>query len=264
MVDFNCRICGSDDLSLYYTQGMNNEFKYYKCNCCGLVNYDMKTGLDQTQYVELFLDPRDDTSKSSRSQDQSYQFLKKTVKDRGELIDIGCGNGRLLYQAKQDEWIVKGLDLSPDWACLIKEKLDIDVDVANFLEFDTENVHQYDVVVLRHVLEHLPDAILAMNKINALLKPGGYALLEFPNIEALDKRFKRYLARVGIHRKKYTADFMPGHCNEYSKKSFEYLVEKTDFRMVKWETYSLKPVSRFIYQHLHVGNKARALIRKSL
>ena len=46
------------------------------------------------------------------------------------------------------------------------------------------------MVSLRHVLEHLPQPRLAMERISALLRPGGWLLVEIPNIEGWSKRYQ--------------------------------------------------------------------------
>jgi hypothetical protein len=107
------------------------------------------------------------------------------------------------------------------------------------------------------------EPILALQKINFRLKPNGYALFEMPNIEALDIRLKRVLANIGIHQKQFSEDYLPGHCNEFCRASFQFLLEKTGFKLIRWETYSMKPVVNFLYTHLHIGNKARALVAKT-
>jgi hypothetical protein len=39
------------------------------------------------------------------------------------------------------------------------------------------------------------------------------------------------------------ADWRPGHVNEFCRKSFEYLLDKTGFELVVWRTYSNRPVA---------------------
>ena len=172
MASFSCRLCGHDDLRLYYTLGNDGRFKYYKCGSCTLVNYDLATGLDQTQYEASHLDPLDDSLKFNHDKDHSFAFLSQFVSPPGRLLDVGCGNGRLLYAAQRAGWDVKGLELSPSMAEWVRGKLNIDVDVGNFLDLPpgSDDLGAYDAVVLHHVIEHLPDSLLAMEKIGALLK----------------------------------------------------------------------------------------------
>ena len=141
-------------------------------------------------------------------------------------------------------------------------RLKVPVIIGDFLTIEAEP-NKYDLIALRHVLEHLVDPILALQKINFRLKTNGYALFEMPNIDALDMRLKRMLASTGIHQKQFPKNYLPGHCNEFCRASFQFLLEKTGFKLIRWETYSMKPVVNFLYRHLHIGNKARALVTKT-
>lgn len=259
-----CRLCNNETLELYYSQGNSNEYKFYKCNLCGLVNYDMSKGLNQEKYGDYYTDPFDETAKMNAAQHQTFQFIQTHLKTKGKAFDIGCGNGRLLYLLKKNGWTVKGLELSTLLADSIREKLQIEVSVSDFLTFTSAKQDLFDLVILRHVLEHLPDPFSAMNKIHSFLKSGGHAVLEFPYIEAMDLKFKRFLQRKNIYRKKYPENYKPGHCNEYSKTSFEYLTQKTGFAIIVFETYSLNPVKNLIYNRIAIGNKARVIIQKRM
>lgn len=196
--------------------------------------------------------------------DASFAFIEQHVPGATSLCDIGCGNGRMLYLARQAGWRAFGLELTPEVAERTSQALGIEIASGDFLTYEppAEHAEAYDVVCLRHVLEHLPDSRLAMRKISGLLRPGGHALLEFPNINGLDKRLKRTLTRWRLHRHRYAHDFAPAHCNEFCRGSFEYLLGKTRFRLIRWETYSKKPLTNWIYNRLPIGNKARALVEK--
>ena len=65
--DFACRLCDEAQLDLYYVQGNDGRFKYYKCGHCGLVNLDLATGLDQTQYTLEFHDPADESTQWNKA-----------------------------------------------------------------------------------------------------------------------------------------------------------------------------------------------------
>lgn len=258
-----CRICNCDDLKLYYTQGNEGQYKFYKCSNCKLVNYDLSTGQDQTKYTsEKYIHPRDENHKQNKDQAASYSFLKANVPTKGNLLDIGCGNGKILFEAISDGWSVKGLELSPFLGESIGKHLGIEVAIANFLDYIPLKDESYDVVILRHVLEHLPDSLGAMQKINRLMKQGGHGLMEFPDIESNEMKFKRLMERMGIHRKRYRSTYVPGHCNEFCRESFEFLLHRTGFELIKWENYSSKESLSGIYNLLHFGSKARALFRK--
>jgi SAM-dependent methyltransferase len=256
-----CRLCGSEDLRLCMSDGRHSDLHYYQCRNCTLWNYDISLGMDQTQYTERYVSPLDPDHKSNIDVAQSWRFLQPHLPAPGRIMDIGCGNGCLLHLARAAGWQVRGMELSAAAAGAIRDDQGIEVEVANFLEYDNPAGDRYDVVVLRHVLEHLPDSILAMQKIAALLKPGGLALLEFPNTRSFSYAMKRFLKNRGLRNKKYSADWRPGHCNEFCRRSFEVLLEKTGFELVVWQTYSSKPLADLLYRLIPVASKARALVR---
>ena len=112
------------------------------------------------------------------------------------------------------------------------------------------------------MLEHLPQPRLAMERISALLRPGGWLLVEIPNIQGWSKRWVRFITRSGLHKRRFPPDMMPGHCCEYSRESFAALMERTGYRLVRWETYTKKPLGNWILSRLPVGTKARALAQR--
>lgn len=260
MVD-SCRICGSKNIYLYYTVGNNRQFKYYRCRECDLVNYDLEGGLNQEKYAAEFIDPTDEKHHLNVHQDDTYNFIKNNINSKGSILEIGCGNARILYRAREDGWEVQGLELSEYLAEKVTKKLNIAVQVADFLELNPDPKDIYDLIILRHVLEHLTEPLIAMDKIWNFLKPGGKVLMEFPNIQGIDLKVKRFLSKLG-RRKKFSNSFVPGHANEYSKLSFTNLLTKTGFTLLKWETYSSHPLKNIIHKRIHIGNKARVLIQK--
>lgn len=258
----SCRLCGGDRLVVWMREGRNRDLLYYKCRDCSLWNYDLDCGTDQTQFTEEYVSASDAGHRYIRHNRRSWEFLKRYVPRPGSIIDIGCGPGGLLYFAREDGWRVRGMELSEDTARTIREEQGIEVDAGNFLELENKGTSQYDVVVLRHVLEHLPDSVLAMRKIGELLKDNGIALLEFPNTRSYSYAMKRFLKNRGLKNKRFPEDWRPGHVNEFCQKTFRILLDKTGFELVVWRTYSNKPVMNMFYRYLPIASKARAIVRK--
>ncbi|MBU0674526.1 MAG: class I SAM-dependent methyltransferase [Proteobacteria bacterium] len=257
-----CRLCNDTNLSIYYRQGNKDQFIFYKCNNCKLVNLDLANLNhinNQKKYATEYIDPFD--TKKNKGTINTYCFIKKNNLPKGKFLDIGCGNGSLLHYAHKDGWEVKGLELSEKLAEQVNSVLNIKVDVKNFQEIENFQ-EKFDLISLRHVLEHLPDSISAMNNISKLLNDDGYALLEFPNINSISFKTKLFMTKLNLYKKKYPVDYRPGHCNEFSRESFSYLIDKCNFRLVKWESYSTKAIFNFLYNHIHHGTKVRALIQK--
>jgi hypothetical protein len=104
---------------------------------------------------------------------------------------------------------------------------------------------------------------MALSKIYSLLNEEGYAVLEFPNIESFDLKWKRLMSKYGFYKRRYKPDYVPGHCNEFSRKPFEYLTNLTGFKIIIWQTYSYKKIANLFYNRIKIGNKVRTIIRKS-
>jgi SAM-dependent methyltransferase len=244
-------------------EGRNRDLNYYRCGVCALWNYDLDCGVDQTQYTARYVSPDDAGHKSNRVIARTWDYLRSRVPGPGSMLDIGCGNAALLHFARKAGWTVRGMELSEAMARAIGADQGIEVSVSDFVDYQPAPGEAYDVVVLRHVLEHLPDSKLAMRKIGALLGDSGIAFLELPNTGSFAYWSKRILKNLGLKNRKYSADWRPGHCNEFCRQSFEYLLDATGFELVEWRTYSNKPLADRIYGLLPVASKVRVLARKT-
>jgi len=255
-----CKLCGSTDLKLFYTQGDQRQFKFYRCKNCKLVLYDTTTGVNQEKYILTRVDPRANT-RQNRGHRQTYAFIKRHTTRSGRMLDLGCGDGTVLWLAREDGWQVQGVELFPEHATLVHESLGFEVDVSDITAYQGVK-EAWDCVVLTHVLEHLPDPVGALIKIRGLLKPGGVGVLEFPNIDALDARLRRALDRLRLHRRRYAHAYVPGHVQEFCRASFEFAARQAGLVLEVWETYSINPVQYALFRNLPIGNKARVLVRR--
>jgi 2-polyprenyl-3-methyl-5-hydroxy-6-metoxy-1,4-benzoquinol methylase len=99
-------------------------------------------------------------------------------------LEVGCGAGRLLKALAQAGWQVEGFEWDEKAAEIARRTSGRPVTVGDFqntaLPFGA-----YDLVVLHHVLEHLPDTRGCLRKITNILATGGRAVLIYPNSESL-------------------------------------------------------------------------------
>jgi 2-polyprenyl-3-methyl-5-hydroxy-6-metoxy-1,4-benzoquinol methylase len=258
---FPCRLCGSLRLRLFYTQGNEDQYLFYRCVDCRLVNYDLAGGLNQEKYADTRISPGDNAHPGNRGATLTFQAVRQLLPPPARLLDLGCGNGRLLYLAHEAGYEVQGLELSSSLAAWTQAELGIEIVAGDFLSCDLGGRH--DIVILRHVLEHLPDPRKAAARLHGLLLEGGHAVLEFPNIDGLGPAWKRWLRRTGLHRRRYPVEYVPGHCHEYARDSFEALLARGGFRLISWRTYSLHPVVDAFYGVFPVGDKVRAIVRRA-
>jgi ubiquinone/menaquinone biosynthesis C-methylase UbiE len=104
----------------------------------------------------------------------------------GDSLDAGMGPGRLLAQLAGRGWTVSGLDASAEMVSAARRRLP---DAAPRLEHGSiESLpfqsSSFDVVVATGVLEY-SEVERALAELARVLRPGGRALLSYPNPEVI-------------------------------------------------------------------------------
>ena len=186
-----------------------------------------------------------------------YYWARKfyaTIIDRmtpkgGEILEIGCGFGDLLVFL-EDKYKTTGVDISKEAIDqarkrLVKTKLQI----LQAEKIDSLGKNQFDTAIACHILEHLKNPEKVINKINYVLKTGGWAFFVIPNPESLGKKLKgdRW---IGYQDK--------SHVSLYKPSKWIDLLNKNGFPRVKtfgdglWDSPYL-PVIPTLLQRLIFG-----------
>jgi len=126
-------------------------------------------------------------------------------------LDFGCGDGSLSVELSRIGRITKvvATDFFGDPPPLLHitpkvEYLSMDEFLAQ------ESKHQFDIVVIRHVLEHHPQPQKLVELIATLLRPGGQVLIEVPSFDGLWPK---------VFRGKYSGWYVPRHLTHFTAKS---------------------------------------------
>jgi methionine biosynthesis protein MetW len=107
------------------------------------------------------------------------------------VLDVGCGNGRLLYNLRGKFEELYGIEFSNERvgiAASALEGLNGHVSQGNIetrLPFDD---HFFDAIVLSDVIEHVFNLWPAMEEITRLVAPGGHVVMSTPNIASFRSR----------------------------------------------------------------------------
>jgi 2-polyprenyl-3-methyl-5-hydroxy-6-metoxy-1,4-benzoquinol methylase len=97
----------------------------------------------------------------------------------GRLLEVGCGYGLLLDEARRRGYEVEGVELSAEAVRYARERLGLPVREMALEDATLEAAadgERYDAVVAVDVLEHLDDPVAALDRLCALLAPGGALL----------------------------------------------------------------------------------------
>jgi len=104
----------------------------------------------------------------------------------GRLLDVGCGHGLLLDEARARGYEVVGLELSRTAAAHARDMLGLDVREEAFEDF--EDSRGFDAVVLADVIEHLDDPVSALDACVALVRRGGVLCIVTPDPSSVTAR----------------------------------------------------------------------------
>ena len=119
-----------------------------------------------------------------------YATLARRYGTRGaRLLEIGSGLGHLVAQL-EDSFETHGLDVNY-WAVResrsVVNKTHLQTASAQELPFAT---HSFNIVIIKHIVEHLPDPRKAIQEIGRVTEPGGVLILATPNLDSLLKPWK--------------------------------------------------------------------------
>ena len=119
-----------------------------------------------------------------------YAMLARRYGTRGtRLLEIGSGLGHLVAQL-EDTFETVGIDLN-HWA--VKESKSVTtkslLQTASAQELPFTN-NSFNVVIIKHIVEHLPNPEKAINEISRVTAKGGYLILATPNLGSLLKPWK--------------------------------------------------------------------------
>lgn len=119
-----------------------------------------------------------------------YAMLARRYGRRGSrFLEVGSGMGHLTGQL-EDTFETFGCDIN-HWA--VKKSKEVadksHLQTASAQELPFKN-NSFNVVIIKHIVEHLPDPQKAINEIARVTEPGGTLILATPNLDSLLKPWK--------------------------------------------------------------------------
>ena len=187
-----CPLCGGTRRERLIRKG---DWFVYRCLSCGLGFLDPRPSdpevsalYGETYFADQYdrgIDPRTPAfRKRLRLESHRIRFFR-SLKGKGSILDMGCGNGYFMAACRERGYRVMGLDLS-EWAVTyVKETLGIEA-----LSGHLDRIHlpgrRFDIVTLWHVLEHSRDPAKVIIRAGRWVKEDGIVVLEVPNYEGTD------------------------------------------------------------------------------
>lgn len=137
--------------------------------------------------------------------------------DRISVLDVGCGTGWISNIWKSHGADVTGLEASVVRADVAEERYGIPVFRGYVEDFQTDR--KFDLVILRHVVEHLEQPGHVLSMLREVLADDGLILIIVPNIDCIG----RFLFGTNW------TWVLPWHCNFFNPKSLQMLLKYAGF-----------------------------------
>jgi SAM-dependent methyltransferase len=160
----------------------------YQCQRCGTVAQPSLPKGDAL--LELYRRMRDD---HYLDEEEGRRATARRLLDAigrnapsGRLLDVGCGHGLLLDEARERGYVPEGLELS-ERAAAHSRSLGLPVTPQTIGQLPDEPA--YNAIVLADVLEHLDDPTAAIDDCARRLEPGGVLCIVTPDPASRTARF---------------------------------------------------------------------------
>lgn len=110
-------------------------------------------------------------------QKQIPQFHKKKV------LEVGCAEGGLLDALQEIGMYAVGIELNAERAAIAKEKNHaLNILIGDIIDPTLkEKLNEtFDMIIMREVIEHVPNKKAVFDNLNKLIQPDGYLFISFP------------------------------------------------------------------------------------
>jgi len=215
-----CPLCGTlaKDVQFEYASA-ETAYPLYGCKAC--------TGLFiRPMPIEKIAERKMDSLEDAELLSPAFKLLHEKLilakeartvrslinKSQIELLDIGCGTGWSTDFWRRNGFAVEAVEPSPARCRFARTRYGLTVHNCYVEEMDL--TRPYDVVVLRHLIEHLEKPAALLQSVAKLLRPDGLLLIVVPNLRCIGKKF------FGRHWEWV----VPWHCNFFTPRALEQFV----------------------------------------
>ncbi len=189
----NCPLCESEDFSLIhvgdcskhdlYNKKLSPTIEWMKCRNCQHV---FTAGYFTEEACEVLFSKTHEFQKVGHDIENARLVSARMIErvlpfvNSGQWLDVGFGNGSLLFTAKEFGFEPIGVDLRMN-NVLIMNKLGIRSFCEDLANVELEN--ECSVISIMNALEHVPYPRILLAAVSRLLKKGGVFFVSTPNSE---------------------------------------------------------------------------------
>lgn len=227
-----CNSCNANNYKIIHKGGSYN---VVTCSECGLYylnprpNSKSIKSFYQKEYYHGGLNSTGYSNYSILQTDLELEAKKrltviKQYVNKGKLIDIGCGYGHFLNEAKQAGFQVMGLDISEEAIKQLKLRYGIPGQTGEVKKgFLAKS--RFEVITAWDVVEHLPNPKISFKAIASIQKTNGYLFLTTPSVDSIDAKL--------LGKYWYGFKRIPEHLYFFSEKQMSLYLEQLGYKIIR-------------------------------
>ncbi len=228
-----CKFCNHKFSSVIDVHNYNtskNFGKFYICDSC-------KINIQPKFIKNLY---KDQNSSNYNLNKNIFYYLKKVIYlnfilklnkffyKKKDILDFGCGSGELA-SLMSDFYKDKNIFTSDIFK--LDKRFIPNVKKHYLLNKGQLNRKKFDIILMRHVIEHIFDLNIFLRKIKKNLKNGeSYLIIEVPNLDSFWRK---------IMKKRWPGYFYPFHYYVFSKSFLIHILLENGYKTIK--DYKLEP-----------------------
>lgn len=153
-----------------------------------------------------------------------HRFLRALARfgQPGRLIDVGCGAGSFLAEARQQGYAVVGQEVADFFAEYGRSHHNLSILIGELEDLDLAD-HSFDVATAFDVIEHHPYPKQMLQEMHRLLRPGGRIMISTHDIGNLFARWYgakwRYINPIG-------------HLTYFNRQTLTRMLQETGFHVI--------------------------------
>ena len=218
MTKDKCLVCGNTSfevLDFFYSRFL--PFFFHEvgiCKSCGhiqiykMFNKEKSNHINKQFFNSVFLQKNKVNVKGNlKKEEKMEERLSPFIHEKMNILDVGAGEGWTLEYFQRKECNYFAIEAIPRLANSILER---GGQIIGENVFDNyENYKSYfDIIIFRHIIEHLHDPTGALKNLKFLLKRNGLIYLALPNAEDPEKN-------MGLRRGFKTSFLRPIHLSYF-------------------------------------------------
>ena len=246
-----CLICGSESVKPYFCAEQSSLYEnmsdinmyspaklWLKCSKCDNLSV---YNFPQKSFEVLYNGDEYDSNVNSKVIHEKVKNCKTEIKFQLSIfsdilnkirqynsgldyLEIGLGSGEMISVALEMGYNVSAIDISEYCAREVSSMLDIDVNICDFMKFNSDK--QFDVIIMGDVIEHISNPVAALEKAHHLLKSSGVIWLSTPNYESSFSFYNKYCDPMWREKTHYTY---------FSYRGIKPILERIGFEVKKYD-----------------------------